>query len=219
VDPRQRFQKITDFWTALEQAIGARPSYAVRRQPHHESLPPEAIEAAERMFGIRGPTRGAGELRAAKVPKIPGFAPGSPANTRARVPVAPLADVASADPGRIAVEGTAQVGPNSHPGVREIESVAVIPVPELAVSRPELHRERPRDASGRPSQGPLTLIFGMRRGLGLLITSAVIMGIDWAYTAEVGQGLAFGPVRPLWLAGPLAVTAVAIIVYTLVTAE
>ena len=219
VDPRQRFQKVTDFWTALEQAIGARPSHAVRRQPHHESLPPEAIEAAERMFGTRGPTRGAGELRAAKVPKIPGFTPSSPANARARVPVAPLADVASADPGRIPVEGTTQLGPNSHPGVREIESVAVVRVPELAISRPELHRERLRDASGRPSQGPLTLIFGMRRGLGLLITSAVIMGIDWAYTAEVGQGLAFGPVRPLWLAGPLAVTAVAIIVYTLVTAE
>jgi hypothetical protein len=106
-----------------------------------------------------------------------------------------------------------------HPGVREIESVAVVQVPELAVSRPALHRERVPDPSGRPSQGPLPLVFGMRRGLGLLVIAAVIMGVDWAYTAQAGQGLAFGPVRPLWLAGPLAVAAVTIIIYTLVTAE
>lgn len=229
VDPRRRFQKVSEFWTALEQAIGARPSYAVERQSHHESLPPAAIEAAERAFGARGPLRGTGALRAAKVPQIPGFTPSAPTLLSASqgspsLGTSPIADATDPHPealGHIARarQDATRAASLTHPGVREIESLPGLRIPELAVSRPELQRERTHYTARIPSEAPMPLLFGMRRGLGLLVVAAIIMGVDWAYTARVGEGLAFGPVRPLWLAGPMAIAAVTIIVYTLVTAE
>ena len=104
------------------------------------------------------------------------------------------------------------------PALRELEGVGILPVPSLAVPRQELQKERAEQGL-RESRRPRGAWAGLWRGLILLALAAALTGLDWIYTSRVGEGFALGPVRSLWLAGPLAIIGVAMIVYSLFTSD
>ncbi|MBN1608180.1 MAG: serine/threonine protein kinase [Polyangiaceae bacterium] len=232
VDPKQRFASVTEFWCALERVAGVEATRPVERAARHESLPPAAIEAAERTFGVSSAPGAEPILRAGPdpYPADPGRA--APTMVSARCDewnpprLVHAAESARDDgldrlaPTVIEQRSTARGGydETTVPALRELEGVGILPVPSLAVPRQELQRERTERAL-RDSRRPRGAWAGLWRGLILLALAAALTGLDWIYTSRVGEGFAVGPVRSLWLAGPLTIIGVAMIVYSVFMAD
>jgi serine/threonine protein kinase len=232
VDPKQRFGSVAEFWSALERVAGVEATHPVERGARHESLPPAAIEAAERTFGVSSaPARGP-VLLAERGPNQADPSRAAPTMLSARFeerqpPRLVHAAASARDDGLdrlastvIEPQGTARRGydETTVPALRELEGVGILPVPSLAVPRQELQKER-AEQRFRHSRRPRGTWAGLWRGLTLLALAAGLTGLDWIYTSRVGAGFTLGPVRSLWLAGPLAIIGVAMIVYSVFTVD
>jgi len=51
-----------------------------------------------------------------------------------------------------------------------------------------------------------------------LVLAVVLSAADWGYTQKTGELLQVGPARPMWVAGPLALAAVALACWRLIAA-
>jgi serine/threonine protein kinase len=228
VDPKQRFASVAAFWSALERVAGVEATRAVERAARHESLPPAAIEAAERMFGISSAPGPGSALPVGRDPRRADRSRAAPTMLSAKLeerqpPRLPHAADSAKDNGFDRLAPTV-IEPRSTthrgydettvPALRELEGVGILPVPSLAVPRQELQKERTAQRL-RDSRRPRGAWAGLWRGLTLLVLAAAMTGLDWIYTSRVGEGFALGPVRSLWLAGPLTIIGVAMIVYSL----
>lgn len=83
------------------------------------------------------------------------------------------------------------------------------PVSELATQWPA---SQPRD-SGLSSLGA-----ALRGPLWLVVTAILLSGTDWIYTRHTGELFHIGTVRPVWIAGPLALIGVGLACWRLIAA-
>ena len=100
-----------------------------------------------------------------------------------------------------------------------------MPVPELERTGPARRRtavvastHQPQ-TSWRPSIAGRALKSRVTSPLKLLALAVLIMVADWLFTHYTGSVLSMGPVRPLWVAGPMAVFALGVVIYAVVTSD
>jgi hypothetical protein len=85
-------------------------------------------------------------------------------------------------------------------------------MPGVVSSRPPSARiARTVDTAPEP-----TLMSRFARPLKLLLFAVLIMGADFAYATVSGHTFALGPVRAAWIAGPMVLGALALLVVALV---
>ncbi len=215
VDPRKRTQSIEAFWSQLELSAGRKPSITRRAG----SLLIDAAPMMDLELDIGGaPQTSAGPSPAPPAPHIssgpprsitgpagsssnppsgpPALAPGvlwSPPPTRA------FAGLESSPPLSGALEVDTRSAPHSRPsGARP---PVVSPFRPLPMGMPE----GPSRSLGERFGGPAWLI-----SLSLLIA-----GADVVATRMYDVHLALGPVRPLYIAGPLGVLGIVLVLVRL----
>jgi serine/threonine-protein kinase len=207
VDPVNRFHDIGAFWDELEAATGQRtPRITVAESLSGDSVPPPSdggsgqksrvlteLEATKRAAGVAEPfpelTLG---LADGPLPKRPVPAAGRAAPVAARGPANFEADddddvqrisVVNDEPWRAPVASTSRAAPHVMAG-----RVA-----------------RSTNVRALPSEAPTldTAIARMMPGLRLIGLGILIMLADVGYAIANGEAFRVGPVRALWIAGPL----------------
>ena len=184
VDPRRRTQSIETLWTEMETAIGLPPS----------------LTASDENLGTRG----------SSLNSEPPPGPGRTGRAAAPTQVSPR----SAAPAEISLD-LAIVSPSS--GRRVVSpGEARAREPELAPAMNkvnlELDRKAPRvqsshtlaDVPDRPSQAPLDIRGKITLPLQLVAVAVLLSLGDFAYTRFTGQIFSLGPIRSVYIAGPLA---------------
>lgn len=288
VSPSDRYPTVAAFWSELEEAIGYSAKTSVERTGRHESLPPEALAAAERELArplpslvfegslpsppssaaresaisphlpqidsrakppapsppTLGTTAGYGEVElddegiSLRLDESERRLPMSFAEASARhgesSPQPPEANPRSGQkPRGTGVAGAG--GIESRQGTETRKGTERGAVPELRNFEPQGSigptfdvkisdppRRRVPAASPEWQPPPATARSLVRRLAGplkLLGLSIGIMGADWLYTMHTGEVLAAGPLRPLWVAGPLGMLALGIIIYTVLSSD
>jgi serine/threonine-protein kinase len=86
-------------------------------------------------------------------------------------------------------------------------------MPSVVSSRPPSARIVARAVDTTP--GP-SLVSRFARPLKLMVVAVLIMGADFAYAAVSGSTFALGPVRASWIAGPMVLAALVLLVVALV---
>ncbi len=250
VKPADRYATVGAFWNALEGAAGFSCAASIERTPQHESLPPEALDAAQRELArplslavfsgslpsppTRPPPPARTETRQAVVENA-----GGAARADQRDPSnygeldldddgiclgvsTPSLDVesSSADTSGYPAEPK-PLQPT--PGPRAAEAhLRVADGISLDVNVSEPPRKRMPGAQPTWQQPPIaahTLLQRLGAPLKLLGFSLAIMVADRLYTAGTHEILSFGPIRPLWVAGPLAIVSLGMIIYTVLSSE
>ena len=84
--------------------------------------------------------------------------------------------------------------------------VVEIPRPREALMAPEPRRSHPEMSAGHSLKAPL----------GILLSSLLVAVFDIVYFKLTGEHLALGPVRPFWVAAPLALFGVGFMLWRLV---
>ena len=80
--------------------------------------------------------------------------------------------------------------------------------PSLALRRAE-----------EPPKEPLSVRERLKAPVGMLLASLVVAGIDTIYHKVTGNPLELGPVRPFWIAAPLALVGVGFLLWRLMGAH
>jgi eukaryotic-like serine/threonine-protein kinase len=205
VDPQRRFQQMGEFWDAVEGPLGIVTPRFSRGTSTLESLPPPP---------------GGG----AAIPDlVPAAAPVRRPERRDRLEPPPALSLLRDDAG---VQGSRRSPVNSReardhregsalPGVREFDGA-----PELqgalelqgelqrdlspVVARPVAYSRRPPAAvTIREAPATRDLIERARGPLGLIGMGIGVSLLDQAYGALTGSTFSLGPVRAVWIAGPL----------------
>jgi len=226
VDPLNRFQDIGAFWDEIEAASGhTTPRITLTQTFVHDSMPPPAeagsgqpssllteVDATKRVPGAQPfpeltlglPSAGAAKPALAK-PKPPSSTPGQ--GQRAF-------DDAEDDGMRISVmRGDAQEQLKSAAEARSAPRAAR---PELSIGG---RVARTANVRALPSEAPTmdTVLTRLMPALRLIGIGVAIMLADVAYATANGEAFRVGPVRALWIAGPLVGYGVVKLVLSLVS--
>jgi serine/threonine-protein kinase len=211
VDPRRRTQSIEAFWTGIEVALGLAPSLSVRPGTAPGSSRALASDPPPPMPGAPAPARPPrpppDRMVAQTLPaaQAPAFTPPTRAPTPAvRAPTPPARPV------------TPPVRPAD-----EIAHARTLPAdPKLAEPKLELQIElaapvrRREDIGGTlaPDVPETRTLADLRERLRtpaiLVVLAMVVGGADAVYGHVVGEPLVLLSLRPVWVAGPLALLGV-----------
>ncbi len=191
--------------------------------------PPEAhtsVERIVRLGGSRGPAvpsapqhsraRSTPDALEADIPTMAAPAPqraAPPAPTRVARPPSPAVTAPTSPPARGAATRTA-------PPARRPAAAGLVPPAELDLELADVHLHsvtmgpqrapHPAERGRAPSRameherGGRVNELGIGGPIRLLVVAILIAVADMAITRTLGQQLSIGPVRPLWVAGPLA---------------
>ena len=220
VDPRARFHDVGAFWNALSHTVGL-PELALGRS---ESVAPTSLAPAPFVADPAARTVLAPN-RPAETAAVPDLVLDS--RPSARPPLSgPRSGATSGHPPGSALERAspgAVGGRNALLGGKsfDFEDDASVGRIEMDGGRRgmELHDGRGGMASPRarvPSPSAYVPRFADRTArklelggpLRLIVLSVALMAGDWGYAALTGEVLHYGPVRVLWVAGPILVTGV-----------
>jgi eukaryotic-like serine/threonine-protein kinase len=231
VDPRDRFHEVAAFWNSLCRAAGL-PEVVGDHSP--SMAPPATVPV---VADVHARTALASKGATAAVPDLvvgpPGGARG-PAPGKARPPGAAGAAVASAPAARAAAPAPrAAADPNALFGGNSFDSFDdEAPVPGLQ-TMPRAGIGLAHDEQGlhaRPHAVPFSPAFHQAPARGaraldlggpikLLVIAVAMMAGDYAYATFTGEILRLGPARMLWIAGPLAVAGVVLLLVRLLNAD
>jgi eukaryotic-like serine/threonine-protein kinase len=224
VDPLNRFQDIGAFWDELEAASGhSTPRITITRGFVHDSMPPPVasdggqpssllteMDATKRLPGAQPFPELTLGLPAPGAPKVLSKVK-PPASRPGKGQVA--FDEGEDDGMRISVmHGDAQEQLKS---ASQGSSVSRAASPELAISS---RVARTANVRALPSEAPTmdSVLARMMPALRLIALGVAIMIADVAYATTNGEAFQVGPVRALWIAGPLVGYGVVKLVLSLV---
>jgi serine/threonine-protein kinase len=210
VDPKHRFHDMGAFWDELESAAGvSTPRITLAVVSEHDSVPPPAGPSTGQPSSLL--TQVDATLRVPGAEPFPELTLGLPpapskradragAPLKAKSPVAARAFDDHDDDMHISVLRSDAIGqlqsvPSRTPAARGLG-------PELAAGPRALRSPAVR---AMPSEAPSmeTVVARMTPGLRLLGAGVVLMIVDLGYAAYSGAAFSLGPVRALWIAGPL----------------
>jgi serine/threonine-protein kinase len=206
VDPRDRFRDVGVFWDEIEAATGVVTPRLSAPSSTFESLPPAPAAASQAPTRIAPP---------AALPSLPKAAPDAPVD--ATLPSSQLPPDTPAAPRRRSgakLPAVEHVAPA--PAPVELDGVGLMP----AAAEP---RVRLRVARAPAAAPPMPVIRGpspfgrVVPALKLLALAACITLVDVGYVEYTGEALAYGPVRPFWIAGPLTLIALVKVAWVLFT--
>lgn len=201
VDPKDRYHSIGEFWTSLNKALsGETAASAV------PDLGPAKDGKERDAFGNVIESRPVSEPRPAVSAK--------PVAQQRPRPAAPVSGPASPRGPRIptsqnyllgkTVDGFDDELSGPQPIVAaELEGIGLMPKGTMA-SGPIRPRER---VEIKPAKAPKDFT----QPILWIVVSVGLMMADWAYARFMGEALRVGPVRMLWLAGPLALAGFALL--------
>jgi hypothetical protein len=92
-------------------------------------------------------------------------------------------------------------------------SPAAGPRPDADASRPPAYRPL---QSPRASRAGQDVRERLRAPVGILLLALVVAGADTAFHRITGEGLMLGPIRPFWIAAPLALIGVGLTLWRLI---
>jgi serine/threonine protein kinase len=225
VDPVKRFHDIGAFWDEIEAAGGhTTPRISITQSFAHDSIPPPAEtngpQPSSLLTEVNATERVAG---AQLLPELTlGLA--KPAAQKPAAPVVAAKRIALSAPGVRNLDNSADDGLHisvmpedlqqlkSGGGARSSPRAAT---PELAVSSRVAQRPNARSLlSEAPTMD--TVLTRMMPALRLIGVGVAIMLADVAYATANGEAFRIGPVRALWIAGPLVGFGVVRLVLSLV---
>lgn len=211
VDPKQRYHDIGTFWNHLETEVGVSstrilgtpklsvpPDHRVQRAPAGEA--PTLIDRSHSAdlaipdldAGLAIAREATGRVEAARPPRLASldeFAEMQPGSKAADIP----------NIGGFRMD----VGPIAE--AIELGEVASESRPRAVVAHTVALVQPRRTSLLREFGGPLKV----------LVLAAFIMALDWGYTALTGASFQLGPARAFWLAAPLAVLGVTMLLFRL----
>lgn len=234
VDPRDRYQDVGEFWTDLHRAAGVREGAAsivppapgpFGAQPLLVSVRPDPMAMTRPAgVGVLDPGLAAEPARKAEVPDLElGIrAPRQAPAARAAAPSAPAkitlardssgGAVSSAGFGGGYLEDPDEIGPPDRMAAAPQSLGLGGPMDGIGLSpRSAPIRSGPaRYGANDPMPGASTerLKERLRGPVQLVGVGILIMAADFAYSQYSGELFAVGPVRPLWVAGPLVVAGI-----------
>lgn len=230
VDPRDRYQRISDFYRGLADAIGK----SARKLPKLSFVEGNPDVTLSDMTGL---SDGVDQLRSGSTAVSPVMSPGSSTvrdgvrdlEDAGDVPSLRLDDVrgprADAVADDVVVEqappppapaAVPEYGSSSFDHVgRSIDGMTTFtrgdpielaggPVPAPAPRRrppPVVHREAATQATFNTARKQL----GLNGPIALAGIGCGLMLLDWVYAQLIGEAFRLGPLRTLWIAGPLAI--------------
>jgi serine/threonine-protein kinase len=203
VDPKDRYHSIGEFWSALGKAAAGESSAV----PDLGSAKPVADGKERDAFG------NVIEPRAVKEQKAPA-SPRPAAQARPKAPAAPAPSSGSPRSPRIPTSQNYLLGktvdsfdddlaPPQPIRAAELDGIGLMPK-GVVQAGPIRTREKLDIKPAKPRKDFTQPILW-------LVVSVGLMMADWAYTRFVGEALRIGPVRMLWVAGPLALAGFALL--------
>ncbi len=228
VDPRERFQAMSAFWNALESAVERQSSQREVGTRLQQDRPLGAGQAPSTAVGLssRPPDpHGAtcvltrdGATAPAATTAIPDLIPTGERSS----PIAARADQSGAGPAvtpRAALDdfddfevdrvGVPMPGPEVsalRPPASNLELDGLGIVPGPVERAPRVPLARPRVASYHEIEQRRAVTSVKERlvaPLALVALGSLVAGGGWAYQITTGEAFALGPIRPLFIAGPL----------------
>ena len=228
VDPRERFQAMSAFWNALESAVerqSSRREAPTRLQQDRPlgpgQVPSTAVGLSSHPPDPHGATRMvAGEGAASAV--APGAIPDLILAAKSSAPTPPsgsqsAVDSAAASPraldefdefevDRVGVAmASLEVAAARPPASNlELDGLGIVPGPVERLPRAPL--ARPRVASYHEIEQRRAVTSVKERlvaPLGLVALGSLVAGGGWIFQMSTGEAFTLGPVRPLFVAGPL----------------
>jgi hypothetical protein len=220
VDPQHRFHTMNDFWTALTGALAGQ-SVKISLVPDLSLVPPRSDPVSPRE-GARKAMPATDEGPASPAPTIvtpvqkapaqkpqpkpiglgsgphPAAVPRSP-----RLPTSHNYLLGKTIEGMEGDDNDVQLAPAELQGVGLMPNS--MPTPVRSRQRIDIKPQKQRKDLAQP--------------ITWLIASVGLMIADWAYTHFMGEPLAVGPVRMLWLAGPLALAGFTLLLVRVLAAE
>lgn len=232
MDPRDRFQHVAEFWTALLAAVGRTAEklpqlvFSASTSGNRSEQEVGAAVAERRRNTITDSEDAISELDSSASPEAAGGVPSLRFHPRKQVSVAPQEAADSERESKDAAAATHSAGDASssepfsvHKMGRQLTSFTAIaskvPIELDAPVRVRSQKERPRlnDNANLPvTRKPpadevnfkqLRQELGWNRPLALTSLGIGLMGLDWAARSFTGEPLPLGPIRMLWIAGPL----------------
>jgi len=212
VDPVNRFHDIGAFWDELEASAGcATPRITITQSAPHDSMPPPGPSGTGQMSSLLTAVDATKRVPGAQLfpeltlglPPPAAAKPVASAPAKAKPPAGQggrLLDTAADDDMHISVmRGDAQEQmkagalPRSSPHVSSPKVAAMSPIARSANVR------------AMPSEAPTmdTVLTRLMPALRLIGVGAAIMIADLGYATLNGEAFRVGPVRALWIAGPL----------------
>jgi serine/threonine-protein kinase len=199
VDPKDRYHSIGDFWSALNKALSgasAVPDLAPAKstekeqdafgnpiEPRSEPKPSPKPAAQPRPKVAAGPASGPAAPRSPRGPRVP---------TSQNYLLGKTVDSFDED-----LAGPIPIA------AAELDGIGVMPKGAVPIAAP-----RPREKVEIKPQKPRK---DLTQPMLWLAVSVGLMMADWAFTRFMGEPLRVGPVRMLWLAGPLALAGFAVL--------
>ena len=112
------------------------------------------------------------------------------------------------------------LAPTMAEGEIELEGVGLRPgsVPSVPRSRIMLKATAPGPGTWQPMRAEPPPFVRAGLGLRLVALAGLIASADWLYAELFGNSLALGPVRPFWIAAPLALVGLGLVIYVFVSA-
>jgi serine/threonine-protein kinase len=199
VDPVDRFHDIGAFWDEIEAASGQVTPRLTVQSGAGDSLPPSSDPrpgpASSLLTELDATKQAAGAAPFPELtlglaePSVPKRA--APAVAPAKTPLRASASASAFDD-------------DDDGGALRISVVDHEPVPQRSLSRAGRAFPSP-NARALPSEAPTldTAIARMMPALRLIGLGIVIMAVDVGYAVVNGEAFSLGPVRALWIAGPL----------------
>jgi serine/threonine protein kinase len=232
VDPRDRYKDVGVFWTDLMRAAGVRETSASLPPPAASGAAPELSRSADPMAATR--LMPSGEAPAAPPPVVPELelaapvrrAPAARPAAPERAPKITLQRDASIDidmphmqMGGTMLEDDLETGPplrspGSNRGMASYGHLDGIGVsPRAAPIRSQAARYGAHDPL--PGAGTRMLKERLRGPIQLIAFGMLVMIADFVYASQTGELVRLGPVRPLWVAGPIVVIGIGATIWRL----
>ncbi|MFT3768727.1 MAG: protein kinase [Minicystis sp.] len=218
VDPRERTQTIDAFWSELEEAVGLPPSIRIAGAPMSSRSLAAAISAPPGAMALA-------QTQLAPAPRV------SPAAMTVQAPdSAPRPQIS---PSAMTVEVQRNAPPPRavppRPPPPAPKPAASAPPPRPAAPQPiafelaapvRVREENETLAAPGTEQGRTFAEFRalLRLPAQIVIVALVLSATDWIYMQRVNDTLALGGVRPVWIAGPLALLGVGLACWRIVNA-
>jgi serine/threonine-protein kinase len=220
VDPRERFHDVSAFWNALCRAVGL-PEVIGERSASVMPPAPDGPEAGGRASSPED-RPSATALQAHGVPDLVvdrASAHSGPAAGVARPVVAasraPARRIAAPEPSLgHQFDSLEDAGPALH---IETATPPVRAQPMMMRGDPPLRPGFSRAYSRRLSQKFVRGDLGLSTPIKLFAASVALMATDYVYASYTGEVLRLGPARMLWVAGPLALLGVIVLLQRLLS--
>lgn len=230
VDPRERTQSIDAFWQELGVALGASAgppsdSRLARTQPAPPPLPAKRPPTPPR------PPSGPQSVPSSDIRPPGGRLPSGPQSAPGSGPIRPPGgQEPHVSPTALTIEAPREAAPPAR--VRPSPPRPPQPPPEPAPAPAPARKvsfelaapvrtgpHRPTLASGDHERRRMAgMGSALRLPIQLVIGAVALSAVDWIYTRQTGELLHFGAVRPLWVAGPLALAGVALALWRIIAA-